>query len=521
MLDAARAAGMPVTTRGAGTSCAGNAVGPGLILDTSRHLTRDQRASTPRRARPWSSPGWSSQPAGRGRAARAAVRPRPVHPQPLHHRRHDRQQRLRPSGARLRPDRGQRRRPGRASPARGERLRLDATTTRRPVGRADRPAAGGAGRPGHHPHRVRPLRPPGVRLQPRAPAAREPVRRRPLPGRHRRHAGRHRGGDRTAGRRRPAQDHDRARLSVDGRRRATRPRSSSRTPPPPPKGSTAGSSRSSAGPGATPPCRRSPAATAGCSSSWSATTRRARASGPSALLADGRRAGRLRGRRPGPGSGAVEDPRGRRRAGRGQPGRAGLPGLGGRRGADPAPRRLPPRLRRPARRARAGRAAVRPLRRRLCALPDRLPADHRGRRRGLPVLRRPGGDAGGQLWRLDVGRARRWPGPVGAAAQDVLRRRPSTCSARSRRHSTRTTCSTPACWCDPRPVDADVRALALVGKVDHFAEEVHHCTGVGKCLANTTAGTRRDVPVLPGDPGGEGLHPRSGPGAAGDDQRRA
>jgi FAD/FMN-containing dehydrogenase/Fe-S oxidoreductase len=38
ILDAARAASMPVTTRGAGTSCAGNAVGPGLILDTSRYL---------------------------------------------------------------------------------------------------------------------------------------------------------------------------------------------------------------------------------------------------------------------------------------------------------------------------------------------------------------------------------------------------------------------------------------------------------------------------------------------------
>jgi FAD/FMN-containing dehydrogenase/Fe-S oxidoreductase len=38
VLDAARAVGMPVTTRGAGTSCAGNAVGPGLILDTSRYL---------------------------------------------------------------------------------------------------------------------------------------------------------------------------------------------------------------------------------------------------------------------------------------------------------------------------------------------------------------------------------------------------------------------------------------------------------------------------------------------------
>ncbi len=40
IMDAARAVGLPVTARGAGTSCAGNAVGPGLILDTSRHLNR-------------------------------------------------------------------------------------------------------------------------------------------------------------------------------------------------------------------------------------------------------------------------------------------------------------------------------------------------------------------------------------------------------------------------------------------------------------------------------------------------
>jgi FAD/FMN-containing dehydrogenase/Fe-S oxidoreductase len=40
VLEAARTVGMPVTTRGAGTSCAGNAVGPGLVLDTSRYLTK-------------------------------------------------------------------------------------------------------------------------------------------------------------------------------------------------------------------------------------------------------------------------------------------------------------------------------------------------------------------------------------------------------------------------------------------------------------------------------------------------
>jgi FAD/FMN-containing dehydrogenase/Fe-S oxidoreductase len=40
VLEAARSVGMPVTTRGAGTSCAGNAVGPGLVVDVARHLNR-------------------------------------------------------------------------------------------------------------------------------------------------------------------------------------------------------------------------------------------------------------------------------------------------------------------------------------------------------------------------------------------------------------------------------------------------------------------------------------------------
>ena len=35
-----RRTGTPLTTRGAGTSIAGNAVGPGIVLDTSRHLNR-------------------------------------------------------------------------------------------------------------------------------------------------------------------------------------------------------------------------------------------------------------------------------------------------------------------------------------------------------------------------------------------------------------------------------------------------------------------------------------------------
>ncbi|HJQ03401.1 MAG TPA: FAD-linked oxidase C-terminal domain-containing protein [Jatrophihabitans sp.] len=39
-LEVARGTGTPVTSRGAGTSCAGNAVGPGMVLDFSRHLNR-------------------------------------------------------------------------------------------------------------------------------------------------------------------------------------------------------------------------------------------------------------------------------------------------------------------------------------------------------------------------------------------------------------------------------------------------------------------------------------------------
>ena len=40
VIQACLASGMPITTRGAGTSCAGNAVGDGLILDVGRHLNR-------------------------------------------------------------------------------------------------------------------------------------------------------------------------------------------------------------------------------------------------------------------------------------------------------------------------------------------------------------------------------------------------------------------------------------------------------------------------------------------------
>jgi hypothetical protein len=46
----------------------------------------------------------------------------------------------------------------------------------------------------------------------------------------------------------------------------------------------------------------------------------------------------------------------------------------------------------------------------------------------------------------------------------------------------------PGVLVDPQPVDADLRATGLVGRTSHFAEAVHRCSGVGKCLADTTAG---------------------------------
>ena len=45
----------------------------------------------------------------------------------------------------------------------------------------------------------------------------------------------------------------------------------------------------------------------------------------------------------------------------------------------------------------------------------------------------------------------------------------------------------PGVLVDPRPVDADLRAAALVGRTaDRFSAEVHRCSGVGKCLADST-----------------------------------
>ena len=91
----------------------------------------------------------------------------------------------------------------------------------------------------------------------------------------------------------------------------------------------------------------------------------------------------------------------------------------------------------------------------------------------------------------------------------------------------------PGVLVDPAPLDADLRVpLARPGwrrglgfAYSHdggdLSAAVHRCVGVGKCRADTTGSGGRHVPVLPGHPGREGLHPRPRPGAAGARQRHA
>ena len=95
--------------RGAGTSIAGNAIGHGIVLDTSRHLNRVLSLDPEARTAPGPAGRRARRTAAAGGPRRPALRAGPVDAHPLHDRRDDRQQRLRLAGARVRPDRRQRR----------------------------------------------------------------------------------------------------------------------------------------------------------------------------------------------------------------------------------------------------------------------------------------------------------------------------------------------------------------------------------------------------------------------------
>ncbi len=328
--------------------------------------------------------GGARQRAEARRAPRAALRTRPVDPHPLHDRRDDRQQRVRVARPRLRPHGRQRRGAHRPARRRHRRARRSPRRSRRPGGPA----------PGHRPHGVRPVRPPGLRLLLRAAAARARPPLRPLPGRHRGHPRRRARRHHPAGRGRPGPRAGGAGLPVDGRggRRRARPAD-------PPAGRPGGPR---------PAHRRARAHPPRAARRRRLAVRRGHRSDPRRGL--GRRPGggrRRRGalpgrRRRGGAAGPVEDPRGRRRPGRAlaEPPRPGR--VGGHRGAPGEAGCLPARLRRPAQEPPARRRALRPLRRRLRPRAHRLRARERGRARHLPQLRRGGRRPRRLLRRLDV-----------------------------------------------------------------------------------------------------------------------
>ena len=483
--------GMPVTTRGAGTSCAGNAVGPGLIVDTSRHLTRST-PWTPTRGPPRSSRAWSR------RRCRAAAAPYGLRfgPDPSTHTRCT-------IGGMIGNNACGPRALGYGKTAdnvvaldvvtgSGERLRLDGAEPTRRLAEPARAAAvveGDLGTIrtefGRFGRQVS-----GYSLEHLLPENRFDVARF-LAGTEGTLAVIV-GATRAAGRRRPAQDHDRPRLSLDGRGRRRR---AGDRPARPDRGRGAGPADRRRGPphhGRRRPCRRCPGATAGCSSSWSATTRPSCAARADALLAaagawtasssTNPRAGRWRCGRSGrtaPGWPGSASPSRRTRAGRTPPSRRSswaryLRDFDAAAAASTGCTALPY--------GHFGDGCVH--------MPDRLPA-HRGRWRGrLPERSssRPPTWSPATAARCPASTGTAGPGPHCCRRCTPPRR--CRCSGRSRPSSTRRTCSTPACWSTRdrwTPTCGRWRWSAAAGET-RFAAEVHRCTGVGKCLADTTAG---------------------------------
>ena len=173
-MDVARREGVPVTARGAGTSIAGNAVGTGIVLDFSRHMNRVSAWTwTIARRSSSQAPSWIRSP--RRRRPSASLRPRPVNALKSNDRWFCRQQRVRIPSSPLRADRGQRRDPRRRlelrSADRRQAFRSGGSGWGAPAARI---CAGRLGRLQRrsHPPRIRPVRPPGLRLFDRAPPPR-------------------------------------------------------------------------------------------------------------------------------------------------------------------------------------------------------------------------------------------------------------------------------------------------------------------------------------------------------------
>ena len=522
LVRAALDTGTPITARGAGTSCAGNAVGPGLVIDVSRHLNRIHSDRPARPAPPWSSPAWSRSncrsPPGRtacgfgpdpstsnrctvgGMIGNNACGPRAL---------------------RLRPDGGQRGQPGHHHRDRRAADGLGADDVAR------RCARWWPANLGRHPHRVRPVHPPGLRLLAGAPAAGAEVRRGEVLRRHRGHARRDRPRDRPP--RADAPERLMVALGYPTMADAADdianllPLQAHRVRGPGPAHRRRGG-RQVAAP---PPSRRCPPATAGCSSRWSATTPPRSAPGPRRWRPP---------RRPSRAGWSTIRPWPRRCGGSARTAPAWRasawpsPPTAGWEDAAVPPAQLGAYLRdvrRPAGQARPARPPLRPLRRRLRALPHRLPPHRARRRRAVPrrsSRTRPqlvAGYGGSMSGEHGDGRARSalLPHMYSPEALALFARRQAHLRPGG-------TCSTPACSSTPPPSTPISGWRPPAGRrcrcrEPEFVEQVHRCTGVGKCLADTTGAGGVMCPSLPGHPRREGLHPWPGAGAAGDGQRHA
>ena len=460
-------------------------------------------------------------PAGGRRAARPAVRARPVHPDPRHARRDDRQQRVRAARGRLRAHRRQRARARRrrrhgprfdGAPARRAGRRcpgLDELVARATSRSCAPSSAGSAGRsPATRWSTCCPRT--GADLA-KALVGTEGTRRDACSAATVRAGADRRG----AGARR-------ARLPghADGRRRrarAARARARWRS-----RASTPGWSTWCAGPRAAA-CRRCPPGAAGCMVEVGGATQDEALERARALAARRRH---RRGAHPAgrPEAAAMWRIRadGAGLAGRTAAGRAGLAGLGGRRGAAGAAGRVPARV----------RGADGALRRRR-AWPYghfgdgcvHLRIDIRWSASGIRAARVHDRrrDAGRLARRLAVRGARRRSGPLRAAAVCTRRGRSTLFGAVQGPVRPATTCSTPACWSDPRPLDADLRrprAPPAAGRRARLRlrarrRRPHHRRAPLRRRRQVPGRQPRAggfmCPSLPGDEGREGRRPAGGP----------
>ncbi len=516
--------GVPLTARGAGTSIAGNAVGPGVVMDLARHLGR-VLALDPE-------------------AATATVEPGVVLD--------DLQAAARPHGLRFGPDPSTHSRCtlggmignnacgsralayGRTADnvlelevvcGTGQRLRAGPGTVRGRA-RAWRRWSGPTWPPSGPSSAASPARTPATAGAPAPRAGRRPG---PGPGRQRGHPGRGPGGHRPAGPGAGGGRAGRARLpghGHGGRRR--------RHGPAPSAGGRRGHRRPHHRGGPAPGPGRAGAARRGRLAAGRAGRRdRGRGRGgrrPAGRRGRGRRAGQPGPDRPGPGGRHLAHPRGRGRVRRAQPGRgAGLGRLGGRGRPARAARRLPARLRGP-----AGRHGL-----------GGIPYGHFGD--GCLHVRidfpfdRPDGQA---VYRSFVEQAAELVAAYGGSmsgehgdgrARSELLPRMYSPAAIEAMAAVKAVLDprdllNPGVLVRPRPFDADLRrtmARPVTGRLgfryaagrrrpDQRRAPLHR----DRALRGRRHRRRRgDVPVLAGHPGREGHHQGAQPGAPGGGQR--